>query len=151
MHMTDTKELTLHPKTGRPVLPHATFEVGDLVTEHILSDDYPGVVTHVTPKTVWVQRVRFIGNFSDGDQPGYSGYGDSGSIVIDPESVDLALSCGKVGAKKYVLYVNPRPTRGSLADEERFGGTHHRSTWRQPGSNYTGLSHGARFRQDPHV
>lgn len=149
--MTDTTTFQIHPKTGRPIQPHTTFEVGDLVTEHLLGDGSPAVVVAVTPKTVWVQRVAFIGNFRQDDQPGYNGYGDSGTIAVDPDSIEEALAKGRDGAAKYVLYVHPRPTSGSLADQDIFGGTYHRSTWRRPGSSYQTLSQGAKYRRDPHV
>ena len=143
--------LQTHPKTGLPIEPVPTFEVGDLVTESFLSDGYPGVVVAVTPKTVWVSRVRFIGNFSADDAPGYNGYGDSGTITVDPESVEQAKARGKDSAHKYVLRVSPHPTSGSFAEQEKYGPRFHRAKWALPNSRAGSLSAGARYRQDPHV
>lgn len=148
--MTDTT-FAIHPKTGLPVAPTAEFKVGDLVTERLLGDGYPAVVVAVTPKTVWVQKVQWLGNFNEGDQPGHNGYGDTGTIVVDPESVERAIARGKDGANKYVLYVRPRPTSGSLGDQDLYGGQHHEARWRQPGADYAYLTAGARYRRDPHV
>lgn len=146
-----TETLTAHPKTGRPIAEVLTFEVGDLVTEHINSDGYPAVVVATTPKTVWVSKVAFVLAAQDGDRPGHDGYGDSATLVIDPESVEVALAAGKDGASKYVLYVSPRPVHGNGHDEDRYGGTYHPAKFRRPGASYTSLTKGARYRRDPHV
>jgi hypothetical protein len=143
--------LQRHPKTGLPVEEVPTFAVGDLVTENFLSDGHPAVVVAVTAKTVWVSSVSFIGNFSATDAPGYNGYGDSGTITVDPESVEQAMARGKSGASKYVLRVSPRPTRGSMREEEQYGGEFHRARWAVPNSRAGSLSAGARYRRDPHV
>lgn len=142
-----------HPKTGLPVMEHATFEVGDLVTEHMMSDGYPGVVVHATAKTVYVARVDYqIGNVSPDDVPGYNGYGDSATLVVDPESVERALAAGKEQASKYCLRISAQPSTGLSLDEERQYGSPraHRASWRRPGG-YGSLSKGAKFRRDPHV
>jgi hypothetical protein len=146
-----TTTLTTHPKTGRPIQVLPTFEVGDMVTEHVVSDGYPGVVVAVTAKTVWVRRVDFISSFAPDDAPGYNGYGDSGSIAIDPESVEMALAEGKERATKYALYISPRPSTGSFTESDLYGGTFHRATYRRPGASYTSISKGARYRLDPHL
>lgn len=147
--------LQSHPKTGLPVQEVPTFAVGDLVTEHFLSDGHPGVVVAVTPKTVWVAGVQFVGNFSADDAPGYNGYGDSGTIVVDPESVEQALARGKSGASKYVLRVSSRPTTGasmSWREREQYGDAgFHRAKWAIPNSRAGSLSKGAKYRRDPHV
>lgn len=143
-----------HPDTGLPIEPHAIFEVGDLVTEGIMSDGYPGVVSHVTAKNVWVQPVEFVGNFSADDAPGWNGYGDSGTIAIDPEHAASQAAKGKAGARRYFLRVYSRPVTGpslSGRDAERFGEAgFHRSQWVASGG-HGHLSKGARYRQDPHV
>lgn len=142
-----------HPKTGLPVQTAPTFEVGDLVTEHILSDGYPAVVVHATAKTVYVRRVDWVGNFRSDDAPGYNGYGDSGTIAVDPESVAEAISRGKGGgANKYVLHVSAHPTTSySMAEQEVYGEAgFHRARWRMPGGSMY-LTAGAKYRQDPHV
>lgn len=143
--------LQTHPKTGLPIEEVPTFEVGDLVTETFLSDGHPAVVVAVTAKTVWVSSVRFVGNFSADDSPGYNGYGDSGTIVVDPESVEQAKAAGKSRAKKYVLRVSPHPTSGSFAEQEKYGARFHRAKWAIPNSRAGSLSKGARYRRDPHV
>lgn len=141
-----------HPKTGLPVEPVPAFKVGDLVTEHFLSDGYPGVVVAATAKTVYVAKVSFLGNFSPSDVPGHNGYGDSGSIVVDPESVEAAIAAGKEQASKYVLRVAPKPTTSASSRErETYGGGFHRAGWRKPGNGAGYLSAGASYRQDPHV
>ncbi len=147
---TATAEFETHPKTGLPVLPVAAFERGDLVTESIMSDGYPGVVVHATPKTAYVRRVSFVGNFSADDAPGYNGYGDSGTIAVDPESVEEALAAGKAGAHKYVLHVYPAARYGSLNERDTYGETFHRAAWREPNGGSMRLSKGASYRQDPH-
>lgn len=144
-------ETTVHPTTGRPISEVPTFAVGDLVTEHVGSDGYPAVVVHATPKTVYVSRVSYVTAAQANDIPGYNGYGDSATIAVDPESVEEAIAQGKEGATKYVLYVNPRPQSGNYHDEQRYGGTFHSAGFRRPGSRWTYLSHGARFRRDPHI
>jgi len=144
--------VTIHPKTGFPVETVPTFEVGDLVTEAFMSDGYPGVVVAATAKTVYVRRVRFIGNFKADDAPGYNGYGDSGTITVDPESVTEAVAAGKDGATKYVLRVNRHTTSGSFADEEKYGSRqYHRAGFRLPNSSAGSLRKGASYRQDPHI
>jgi hypothetical protein len=144
-----------HPTTGLPVEPHHAFEVGDLVTEGIMSDGYPGVVSAATAKTVWVQRVKFVGNFNANDAPGYNGYGDSGTIAVDPEHVKAQVAKGKEGARRYFLRVYSSPVTGpslSNRDAQRFGPAgFHRSSWRSSGGGHGHLSPGARYRQDPHV
>lgn len=142
-----------HPKTGLPVEEVPTFKVGDLVTESFLSDGHPAVVVAVTPKTVWVSSVSFVGNFSASDAPGYNGYGDSGTIAVDPESVEQALAKGKDGATKYVLRVGSRPSTSlSMNEVEKYGSDRvHRAGWRLPNSRAGSLSPGARYRRDPHV
>lgn len=151
MTSTKTGAPAVHPKTGLPVQQVPSFEVGDLVTEHINSDGYPGVVVAVSPsgKTVWVSGVDFLGNFSANDAPGYNGYGDSGSIVIDPESVEQAIAAGKDAATKYVVRISPHAHRGSLNDDRQYGGEFHFAGWHPPGG-YGSLSKGASYRQDPH-
>lgn len=148
-------EFEAHAKTGLPIEPHIEFEVGDLVTEHFLSDGTPGVIVHVTPKTVYVANVRWVGNFHENDAPGWNGYGDSGSIAIDPESVEEAVKAGKEGgATKYVLRVASKPSvmGTSFNDREKYGEAgFHRSGWRLPNSSAGYLSKGARYRRDPHV
>lgn len=141
-----------HPKTGLPVESVPAFQVGDLVTEHFMSDGYPAVVVAATPKTLWVRRVEFVGNFSAADSPGYNGYGDSGTIAVDPESVEQAVKAGKEGATKYVLRVGSKPsTSMSLREQEQYGSTSlHRAKWGLPGSHAGSLSAGAKYRQDPH-
>lgn len=146
-----TETLTTHPQTGRPIAEVPTFEVGDLVTERVNSDGYPAVVVAATAKTVWVSSVDYVVNAQDGDRPGHDGYGDSATLVIDPDSVEEALAAGKEGASKYVLWVSPRPSDGSFNDEEKYGGSHHRAKYRRPGSPYTVLTRGARYRRDPHL
>ena len=154
--MTTTTAFAVHKTTGLPIEEYPTFEVGDLVTESINSDGYPGVVVHVTPKRVYVRGVNFVGNFKADDAPGWNGYGDSGSIAVDPESVTEALALGPDGASKYVLYVSPHvsgfrhPGGGSFNEQDKYGEAgFHRSRWRKPGG-YGSLSKGARYRQDPH-
>lgn len=146
---------TTHPKTGLPVQEAPTFQVGDLVTESFLGDSTPGVVVAVTPKTVYVASVEFaLGNVSADDVPGYNGYGDSATLVVDPESVEQALRRGKSGARKYVLRVSPKPAVAyslSLAEREMFPQGYHRARWAIPGSQAGGLHMGARYRRDPHV
>lgn len=153
--MTQTTQFETHPKTGLPIQQVPTYEVGDLVTEHFLSDGTPGVVVAVTPKTVWVAGVDFVGNFSENDAPGYNGYGDSGTIAVDPESVEQAKKVGKKGATKYVLRVASQPTRPmsmSINDRETYGEAgYHRAGWRLPNSRAGSLSSGASYRRDPHV
>lgn len=139
-----------HPVTGRPIQETPTFKVGDLVTEAFNGDGYPGVVVHATAKTAWVASVRFVGNFSKDDAPGYNGYGDSGTIAIDPEDVAAVVAKGKDAATKYVLYVSPHVRKGSFNDDEKYGGTYHPAKWHRPGGGFT-LSAGARYRQNPHV
>ena len=150
--MTTTTEFEVHKTTGLPIQPTATFEVGDLVTEGINSDGYPGVVVHATAKTVYVAHVSFQGSFSPNDLPGYNGYGDSGTIAIDPESVEQAIAAGMDGAvTKYVLYTARKAhPAGSINDREKYGEAgFHRSRWQRPGG-YGHVSHGASYRQDPH-
>lgn len=160
-----------HPKTGLPIQRVATFAVGDLVTESIGSDAYPGVVVAVEGKgkTVYVRPVRFVlGNVSGSDVPGLNGYGDSATLVVDPESVEQAIAEGKGaqganlwsderGARKYVLRVSARPTGRETGDypshrqcEEVGSTTFHRARWAIPGQSYGSLSAGAHYRQDPH-
>lgn len=142
-----------HPKTGLPVEAVPTFKVGDLVTEHILSDGHPGVVVDATAKTVWVASVDYqVGNVSEGDVPGWNGYGDSATLVVDPESIERAVARGREGAAKYVLRVAPKPTTSySINERETYGGDFHRAGWRRPNSSGFYLSAGARYRRDPHV
>jgi hypothetical protein len=114
------------------------------------------VVVAATTKTVWVSKVGFVlGNVSADDQPGYNGYGDSATIVVDPESVERALAQGKDGASKYVLRVSPKPTASysmSLREQEQYGDQgFHRAKWAVPNSRAGSLSAGAKYRQDPHV
>ena len=147
------KIIALHPKTGLPIQEVPEFKVGDLVTEGIMSDGYPGVVVHATAKTVYVHSVDWVGNFSADDAPGHNGYGDSGTIAVDPESVERALAKGKEGASKYVLRVAPKPSLSgtSFNEREKYGEAgFHRASWRRPGG-FGHLSAGARYRQDPHV
>ena len=147
-------QFEVHPKTGLPIQPVPAFKVGDLVTESFLSDGYPGVVVAATAKTVYVGSVKFLGNFSADDAPGYNGYGDSGSIVVDPESVEQAIAKGKDAATKYVLRVAPKPSVSGTSGRERdtYGEAgFHRAGWRLPNSRSGSLSAGARYRQDPHV
>lgn len=143
----------IHPKTGRPVEEVPAFAVGDLVTEHFLSDASPAVVVEVSAsgKTIWVSGVDFVGNFSQSDLPGYNGYGDSGTIAVDPESVEQALAAGKAGARKYVLRISPHTRRGSSNEEQQYGGEFHPAKWAVPNSAYGSLSAGAKYRRDPHV
>lgn len=153
--LVETQPLEPHPKTGLPVQPVPTYSVGDLVSEHINSDAYPAVVVAVTPKTVWVSKVAFVGAFAPGDTPGYNGYGDSGTIVVDPESVQQALAAGPEKASKYVLRVAPKPVSPrsmSMRDEQAYGSEgYHRAGWRKPGASGMYLSTGASYRQDPHL
>ena len=142
-----------HPKTGLPVQEVPALTVGDLVSETIMSDSYPAVVVAASAsgKTVWVRSVEWVGNFSADDAPGWNGYGDSGTIAVDPESVERAIAQGKEGATKYRQRVSAKPERyGSIRDQERYGPEFHRARWARPGG-YGGLSKGARYRQDPHV
>lgn len=141
--------MNLHPKTNRPVQPHATFEVGEVVTENFLGDSTPAVVVHVTAKTVFVRRVNFIAEI----EAVGTGHEDT-DVVADPEDIEAAVAAGKDGARKYVLRVAAKPTHGSFNDRERFtedGGTFHRSGWKIPGSTAGSLTKGARTRRDPHV
>ena len=144
-----------HPKTGLPVQEVPAFAVGDLVSETIMSDSYPAVVVAVSEsgKTVWVRSVEWVGNFSPDDAPGWNGYGDSGTIAVDPESVQRAVAAGKgEGATRYFQRVYARPEQyGSIRDRETYGGDFHRARWARTGGGYGGLSKGARYRQDPHV
>lgn len=144
-----------HPKTGLPIQEVPTFAVGDLVTEAFLSDGYPGVVVAATAKTVWVRPVSFVGNFAATDAPGYNGYGDTGTIAVDPESVEQALAAGKEGASKYVLRVSLHPVRAtsmSPREEMEYGSAgFHRAKWAIPNSAAGSLRPGASYRQDPHV
>lgn len=151
--MTVATEFARHPKTGLPVQSTPAFKVGDLVTESIRSDSYPGVVVAATAKTVWVASVDYqVGNVSADDVPGWNGYGDSATLAVDPESVERAVAAGKDGAKKYVLRVSPRPTTGSLGEREQYGEAgFHRAGWQSPNGGYFHLSAGARYRRDPHV
>lgn len=147
-------EFEVHPKTGLPVEAYPTFEVGDLVTEAFLSDATPGVVVAVTPKTVWVGSVDYqVGNVSPNDVPGHNGYGDSATLVVDPESVERSIARGKDAATKYVLRIGPRPTTSfSINEREKYGEAgFHRSGWSKPNSSAGYLGKGARFRRDPHV
>lgn len=150
-----TMTSTTHPKTGLPVQGVPTFEVGDLVTEAFLGDATPGVVVAVTPKTVWVAGVDFVvGNVSANDVPGYNGYGDSATLVVDPESVEQALALGKAGARKYVVRVSSKPAVGysmSMREREEFPEGFHRARWAIPNSQAGGLRAGASYRRDPHV
>ena len=141
-----------HHITGLPIEHYPTFEVGDLVSEHINSDAYPAVVVAVAAKTVWVSSVQYqIGNVSPTDIPGWNGYGDSASLVVDPESVKAAVAAGKTGAKSYRLRVAPKPTNSfSMREAGKYGDKgFHRTSWRRHQSFY--LSKGATYRQDPHV
>lgn len=149
--MTATIEHEIHPDTGLPVQPVHDFKVGDLCTEAFLGDGYPAVVVHRTPKTVYAARVEFIGHFSADDAPGWNGYGDSGTITIDPESVERAIAAGKDAATKYVLRVYPADRYGSLNERDTYGERFHRAAWRLPNSSAGSLRPGARYRQDPHV
>jgi hypothetical protein len=151
--MTAVAQFERHPKTGLPVESVPTFKVGDLVTEHFLSDGHPGVVVAVTPKTVWVAGVDYqVGNVSDNDVPGWNGYGDSATLVVDPESVERAVARGREGASKYVHRVGARPTTSaSIGERETYGGDFHRASWKRPNSSAGYLSAGARYRRDPHV
>lgn len=147
---TTTVEFTRHAKTGLPVQNTPTFAVGDLVTESFGSDSYPAVVVYITPKTVYVSPVRYVVNAQPEDVPGYNGYGDSATLVIDPESIEEAKRAGKTGARKYSLRTWAKPSRTSLREEREYGSPRiHRSRWTRPGG-YGSLSAGARFRQDPH-
>lgn len=151
--MIETQTLEPHKKTGLPIQPVPAFKVGDLVTERINSDGSPGVVVHATAKTVYVRPVEFVGSFKADDTPGYNGYGDSGTIVVDDESVKEAIAKGKEGAAKYVLHVNSRPsTGGSVSGREReqYGEAFHRAGWQRPGGHFR-LSSGASYRRDPHL
>lgn len=153
---TATEVFEKHPDTGLPIEPHHVFEVGDLVTEGIMSDGYPGVVSHVTAKNVWVQSVEWVGNFHANDAPGYNGYGDSGTIAIDPEHAAAQAAKGKAGARRYFLrtYSQAVGTAGyglSQNERDRFGGPFHRTSWRTSGGGHGHLSKGARYRQDPHI
>lgn len=152
--MSVATEFARHPKTGLPVQPVVTFEVGDLVSETIMSDSYPAVVVAVSEsgKTVWVRSVEWVGNFSPDDAPGWNGYGDTGTIAVDPESVERAIAQGKEGATKYRQRVAAKPDQyGSIRDRETYGEAgFHRARWSRPGG-YGGLFKGARYRQDPHV
>lgn len=151
--MNETQAHQVHPKTGHPVQEHPTFEKGDLVTEYFLGDGYPAVVVHATPKTVYVHKVAFQGNFQSHDLPGYNGYGDSGTIAVDPESVEKALAAGKEGATKYVLRVSSRASNSlSIAEREKYGSEYlHRASWRLANSTTGVLRPGASYRRDPHV
>lgn len=149
--MTTATAFETHPDTGLPVRPAPTFAVGDLVTEHIGSDGYPGVVVHATPKTVWVRSVSFVGNFSPNDAPGWNGYGDSGTIAVDPDDVERQVAFGKSGATKYVHYVSPQSQVGSFNDQDKYGRAgFHPARWHRPGGSFS-LSVGAQYRQDPHI
>lgn len=141
----------VHHITGLPIEEYPTFEVGDLVSENINSDSYPAVVVAATDKTVWVASVKWVGNFSADDAPGWNGYGDSGTIAVDPESVEAALAAGKAGAASYRLRVRPTPTTSmSMREADEYGKAgFHRTSWRRHQSFY--LTKGARYRQDPHV
>lgn len=150
--MSTATAFQIHPKTGLPIQEVPTFEVGDLVTESFLGDGHPGVVVAVTAKTVWVGGVSFVGNFSAEDAPGYNGYGDSGTIAVDPESVQQSIALGKDHATKYVLRVGAQPTTSSsIAEREKYDGQFHRAGWRLPNSRAGSLSKGASYRRDPHV
>jgi hypothetical protein len=151
--MTQTETFERHSKTGLPVQQTPTFEVGDLVSEHILSDCHPGVVVHATAKTVYVAGVDYaVGNVSEDDVPGYNGYGDSATLVVDPESVKRALAKGKDGAAKYVLHVGSKPSSSLSGNErEQYGSNQiHRASWQRPGGSFY-LTKGASYRRDPHV
>lgn len=146
----------VHKVTGLPVKPVAVLSVGDLVTEHVMSDGYPGVVVAVTATSVFVRRVRFVlGNVTE---QSHANYLDDTTLVVDPESVEEALAAGKDGARKYVLRVPSRavgaPGSGeypSQRERDEVGAdAFHRARWAVPGG-YGGLSVGARYRQDPHV
>lgn len=158
---------SVHKTTGLPVQPAATYAVGDLVTEHSMSDGYPGVVVAVSANAVWVRGVRYVlGNVDPQDVPGYNGYGDSATLVIDPESVEEALALGTTpteigragGATKYMLKVGSKPvgTRESgyypsQREQDEVGApVFHKTRWSRAGG-YGGLSQGAKFRRDPHV
>lgn len=144
----------VHKKTGLPIQSKPSYKVGDLVTEHIASDAYPGVVVHATAKTVYVAHVDYkVVDVKPNDIPGYNGYGDSAGIEVDEESVKAAIAKGKDGGAKYVLHVNSRPSTGgsvSSREEAQYGPSFHRASWRRPGGSFS-LSSGASYRRDPHV
>lgn len=152
----------VHKVTGLPIKPVAVLSVGDLVTEHVGSDGYPGVVVKTTANAVWVRRVRFVlGNVTE---QSHANYLDDTTLVIDPESIEQALALGdskidgQSGAHKYVLRIPARaagaPGSGeypSQRERDEVGAdAFHRARWAAPGG-YGGLSVGARYRQDPHV
>lgn len=160
----------VHPVTGLPVQKVAVFAVGDLVTEGINGDGYPGVVVAVAGKgkTVYVRPVRFVlGNVTEGS---HANYLDDTTLVVDPESVEEALAAGignqdknawsdERGARKYVLKINARPVGtpesgyypSQHTRDEVGADVFHTARWGVPNSRYGSLSAGARYRQDPHV
>lgn len=147
---TDTRSHVTHAKTGLPVQEVPTFAVGDLVSENIGSDSYPAVVVAVTPKTVWVRHVAYVVNAQANDVPGYNGYGDSATLVIDPEDVDQAVAQGKTGASKYILRVAGQASYASGREQDQYGQPRiHRARWARPGG-YGSVTPGASYRQDPH-
>jgi hypothetical protein len=149
-----TQPIEPHKKTGLPVQVVPTFKVGDLVTESINGDSYPGVVVHATPKTVYVAHVDYkVVDVKPNDIPGYNGYGDSAGLEIDEASVKAAVAKGKDAGAKYVLHGNSHPSTGgsvSSRDAETYGPSFHRAGWRRPGGGFR-LSSGASYRRDPHV